>query len=205
MALFNHKIKLTEILREIPEAELVRLAKKSHVDHYAKVLDGKLMFYLLLYGMLKVDRLSQRGLQDAFRSPVFRTIFNYHGKKEISHSSISERLASINVEFFEKAYEAMYQRFSSLYTSREIESFFNTSFLLSWYTNLRCSGIFSTVISISSCVSLPISSSSGLYVSIPVPAASCDSLISLCFRKLRAAFRATVCIYALKDLDRPIV
>lgn len=121
MALFNHKIKLTEILREIPEAELVRIARKSHVDHYAKVLDGKLMFYLLLYGMLKVDRLSQRGLRDAFASPLFRTIFNYHGKKEISHSSISERLGSINVEFFEKAYEVMHQRFSSLYTSREIE------------------------------------------------------------------------------------
>ncbi len=121
MALFNHKIKLTELLRDIPEAELVRIAKTTGVDHYAKLLNGKLMFYLILYGMLKVDRLSQRGLRDAFSSPLFRTIFNYHGKKEISHSSISERLGSINVEFFQKSYEVMYQRFSSLYTSREIE------------------------------------------------------------------------------------
>lgn len=120
MALFNHKISLTKLLREIPEAELSRIAKASGVDHYTKVLHGKLMFYLLLYGLLKVDRLSQRGLRDAFRSPFFRTIFDFHGKKEISHSSISERLATINVDFFRGAYDVMYKRLCSLYTSREI-------------------------------------------------------------------------------------
>ena len=74
------------------------------------------MFYLLLYGMLYVDRLSQRGLRDAFSSPMFRTIFNYRGKSEISHSSISERLAVIDLRFFEEVYHLMYHRLSSLYT-----------------------------------------------------------------------------------------
>ena len=120
MALFNHKIRLIDIIREIPDAELSRLAKETHVDYCSKVLTGKLMFYLLLYGMLKIDRMSQRGLADAFSSPMFRMIFNTGSKKEISHSSISERLSVIELDFFRHAYDIIYKRFNSLYSKKEI-------------------------------------------------------------------------------------
>lgn len=120
MGLFNHRIQLIDILQEIPEECLTRISKKTRVDHYSKVLNGKLMFYLLIYGLLRVDRLSQRGLADAFSSPLFRTIFNVGSKKNISHSSISERLSVIELDFFKEAYECLYRRFSSLYTRKEI-------------------------------------------------------------------------------------
>lgn len=120
MAIFNHKISLTEIIREIPEAELTRIARDSRVDYCSKVLSGKLMFYLLLYGMLRIDRLSQRGLSDAFSSPMFKLIFDTKGRKSISHSSISDRLAKIETGFFKEAYECIYKRLSSLYTKDEI-------------------------------------------------------------------------------------
>lgn len=123
MALFNHKISLIEIIREIPDSALSRIARDSHVDYYCKLLSGKLMFYLLLYGMLRVDRLSQRGLSDAFSSPLFKFIFDTKGKKSVSRSSISDRLATIEVDFFAQAYDCIYTRFSSLYTSNEIERF----------------------------------------------------------------------------------
>jgi hypothetical protein len=121
MALFNQKINLVEILREIPEKELTRLSQTSKVDYCSKVLNGKLMFYLLLYGILKIDGLSQRGLSDAFSSPFFRTIFHYDNKKKtVSHSSISERLSLIEVDFFREVYECFYKRLSFLYTKKEI-------------------------------------------------------------------------------------
>lgn len=120
MALFNHKISLADILREIPEESLTRISRKTKVDYCTKVLHGKLMFYLLIYGLLRVDRLSQRGLADAFSSPLFRTIFNVDAKKRISHSSISERLSVIELDFFKQAYECIYRRFSSLYTPEQI-------------------------------------------------------------------------------------
>lgn len=123
MALFNHKISLVDILREIPDSELTRIARESRVDYCTKALSGKLMFYLLLYGMLRIDRLSQRGLRDAFCSPMFKLLFDTGGKKEISHSSISERLSVIELDFFKQAYECMYKRFSSLYTKTEIAGF----------------------------------------------------------------------------------
>lgn len=121
MPIFSkHKISLVELLGEIPESELTRLSVKTKVDYCTKVLYGKLMFYLLLYGMLCVDRLSQRGLRDAFSSPLFNLLFNQRGGREISHSSISERLNVINVNFFEEVYGILYNRFSPLYTEKEI-------------------------------------------------------------------------------------
>ena len=120
MALFDHKINLVELIREIPDAELTRLSKDTNVDYYSKVLSGKLMFYLLLYGMLRIDRLSQRGLADAFSSPTFKMIFNTGDKKEISHSSISERLSVIELDFFKLAYDCIYKRFSFLYSKKKI-------------------------------------------------------------------------------------
>jgi hypothetical protein len=121
MPIFSkHKVSLSSLLREVPDELISRIAVKTKTDYCSKVLHGKLMFYLLLYGMLYVGRLRQRGIRDAFSSPMFRTIFNYQGKSKISHSSISERLTVINLRFFEEVYESMYQRFSSLYTHKEI-------------------------------------------------------------------------------------
>lgn len=121
MRLFNHKISLCELLKEIPEDELARIAQDTQVDYCTKVLSGKRMFYLLLYGMLSVDRLSQRSLSDLFSSPLFRTMFNLEGvKKTISHSSISDRLSIIDLGFFSGVYEAIYTRFSSLYTPDQV-------------------------------------------------------------------------------------
>ena len=82
MSLFNQKISLKDIIREIPDIELSRLSRESNIDYCTKVLTGKLMFYLLLYGMLRIDRLSQRGLADAFASPMFKLIFNTQGKEK---------------------------------------------------------------------------------------------------------------------------
>ena len=121
MNLFKHKIRLTEIIREIPDTELSRLTNETKVDYCTKVLKGKLVFYLLLYGHLCINRLSQRGLADAFASPMFKLIFDTKGKKTISHSSISERLSVIDLSFFERAYSCIYHRFNSLYSRNEID------------------------------------------------------------------------------------
>jgi len=118
--LYNHKISLSEILRYIPDEELTVLARESRVDYCSKVLSGKLMFYLLIYGLLRVERLSQRGLSEAFGSPLFRSIFNYKGCGTISHSAISQRFAVVNIDFFQRAYGSIYNYFSSLYTKKEI-------------------------------------------------------------------------------------
>lgn len=121
MSIFGQKVSLAELIKEIPDMELKTLAKSTGVDYYTKDLDGKLMFYLLFYSLLRVDRMSQRGLADVYSSPLFRFLFNCQGKKQkISHSSLSERLSVINTDFFRLAYESLYKRLSHLYTKKEI-------------------------------------------------------------------------------------
>ena len=53
MANFN------DLFNVIPESLISHLSDTIGVDHYAKVLHGKKMFYLLMYGILEHDRLSQ--------------------------------------------------------------------------------------------------------------------------------------------------
>ena len=113
---------MIQLLRQIPDEHILKIATKSKVDHYAKVLNGRLMFYLFLSGILRTDKLSQRGLADSFSSPLFRTLFNFKGKATISHSSISDRLSTMNTVFFRECYETIYHIFSSLYSIREIEN-----------------------------------------------------------------------------------
>ncbi|MDR1092013.1 MAG: hypothetical protein LBL79_13135 [Prevotella sp.] len=77
MAIFkNHKIGINELLGVIPEALLSHLSENTKVDYYSKVLHGKKLFYLLMYGISENDRLSQRTLEDTFNDPVF--IWRYY-------------------------------------------------------------------------------------------------------------------------------
>ena len=94
----DHKISAIKLLDVIPEALLSHLSLTTKVDHYTKVLNGKKMFYLLLYGILENDRLSQRTLEDTFNDSFFKTLFDLDPEESIRRSSISERLAKIELQ-----------------------------------------------------------------------------------------------------------
>ena len=49
-----------------------------------KVLHGRKMFYLLLYGILENDRLSQRTLEDIFNDSVFKILFGLETDESLS-------------------------------------------------------------------------------------------------------------------------
>jgi hypothetical protein len=122
MAVFKtHKLPLAGLLQVIPEELFVSLAEETGVDYYAKALRGKLLFYLLLYALLTDDKLGQRGIADIYSSPHFRLLFNHHTEKEkIAHSSISERLSKVEVDYFRQLYECIYKRFNALYPAQTL-------------------------------------------------------------------------------------
>ncbi|MDR2681225.1 MAG: IS4 family transposase [Tannerella sp.] len=122
MPLFkNHTLPLSELLKLIPDPLFVQIAKDTGVDYYAKVLTGKMMFNLLFFAMLTMERTGQRGLADLFSSPQFRMLFPVKkGKTRLSHSSISERLSEMNVDFFREVYECIRVRFSEVYPAQSI-------------------------------------------------------------------------------------
>lgn len=113
----KQRIGVNQLLEYIPEALLAKLSATTNVDHYAKVLHGKKMFYLLLYGILENEKLSQRSLEDTFNDSVFKLLFNLDEEESVRRSSISERLSKIDSNYFKQVYECIYNQFSSVYSS----------------------------------------------------------------------------------------
>jgi hypothetical protein len=113
----KQRIGVNQLLEYIPEALLANLSATTNVDHYAKVLHGKKMFYLLLYGILENEKLSQRSLEDTFNDSVFKILFNLDEFESVRRISISERLSIINPEYFKQIYDCIYNQFSNIYPS----------------------------------------------------------------------------------------
>jgi transposase len=108
----------------IPDELLAKLARDTKVDYCAKVLKGERLFYLLVYALLCADRLSQRKLEAVFASQQFKSLFNFSVDMKVTRSSISTRLSTVNLDFFEQAYGLLYERLSSLYTEKEIRDMY---------------------------------------------------------------------------------
>ncbi len=121
MNLKGDKISVVQLLSVIPQEDIRRIAKKTKVDYYAKILDGKSLLYLILYSLIETQRNSLRTMEDIFNSSSFKFLFNLDPKKKVKYNSISERLSVINLDFFKRAYEAIYEQFSKYYTEEEIE------------------------------------------------------------------------------------
>jgi hypothetical protein len=119
----DHQVEANQLLGVIPEGLLANLSLTTKVDHYSKVLKGKKMFYLLMYGILENEKLSQRTLEDTFNDSVFKVIFNIDAEEKIRRSSISERLAKINSDYFKQIYECIYEQFSRSYSLKENEKY----------------------------------------------------------------------------------
>lgn len=119
----DHKIQISDLLGVIPEALLSNLSQTTKVDHYSKVLHGRKLFYLLLFGILENDRLSQRSLEDTFNDPAFKYLFNLDQEERIRRSSISERLSKIDPNYFREIYECIYDQFASVYSSTEFKKY----------------------------------------------------------------------------------
>jgi transposase len=115
----DHKIGVNQLLEVIPAEFLANLSLTSKVDHYAKVLHGKKLFYLLMYGILENEKLSQRTLEDTFNDPIFKTLFNLDREEKVRRSSLSERLSKINPDYFKQIYECIYDKFSISYSDSE--------------------------------------------------------------------------------------
>ena len=115
-------IGVRELLKLIPEDLLDHLAEETNVDHQAKKLYGRNVFNLLLYGLLDGERVGLRTLQDFYNSRYFKALFRLPGTKSVKYNSISARLARMNVDFFEKAYQSIYEQCSQLYDQNTLSS-----------------------------------------------------------------------------------
>lgn len=102
---------IIDVFKELPLEEMMADAKELRIDHKAKKLDSMTLFAMLAHGYLMTDRLSQRYLCREASMLTLRDLFGveiYRGS--VSHSSLSERLSSINPKFFEDTYKLLYNK-----------------------------------------------------------------------------------------------
>ena len=124
MATFkDHKVTVKQLFDVIPDTLFERLSQNTKVDYCSKVLHGKKMFYLLMYGILENDRLSQRTLEDTFNDVVFKRLFQLDEKESVRRSSISERLSKIDSDYFRQIYECIYGQFCELYSDSQRQDY----------------------------------------------------------------------------------
>ncbi len=107
-----------ELVEMLPEQLFHEIGQATHVDYKVQKLHGKLMFNLLLYGMLEEDRLSLRTLEDTFHQPKFKFFFNLSPDSTTAYHSLSDRLATMPVDYFAKIYQVVYDIFSTYYDSQ---------------------------------------------------------------------------------------
>lgn len=94
---------VSEIIKLIPESYIEELALEHKSDKYAKKLQAGVMFKLLLHCILSYKDNSLRRMNSNFENIFFAYM---NGKSEtIVHSSISERLSTMNPIFFKSLYE----------------------------------------------------------------------------------------------------
>jgi len=137
----EYKTNIQKILRLIPDELLSKLALNTKIDYCANVLQGERLFYLLLNAIIRSECISQRFLEDIFKTMHFKFLFNYSVDLKVSHSSISEKLSKTNLDFFKQSYKVIYEEFNQVYSSKEQEQLclirVDSSMVAEAYTKLQ--------------------------------------------------------------------
>lgn len=108
-----------DLLKLIPEDSFASIIKDTNVDFQVKKLFGRTMFFLLLYGLLDSKRSSLRTLEQSFKTNKFKVLFKIDPLQKIKFNSLSDRLSTMNVEFFKEVYEMIYELLSKNYDESE--------------------------------------------------------------------------------------
>ena len=104
-------MKFKELINFISDNELAFLEAETKVNHQVKKLDGALVFKLLLFSLLEHGKPSLRVMEEVFHSSSFRFYANKENLKT-KYNSLSDRLSSINADFFEEIFRLLFEKFN---------------------------------------------------------------------------------------------
>src|ERR1039458_4277008 len=119
-------MKVSSLLKLIPDKELEFLAAETKVDYQVSKLTGISMFRLILFSMICGNRNSLRVMENFYHSAVFKT-FAKTGNKTTRFTSIRDRIVTIKAEFFEKIFLLLFEKFSYLLNERQAISRFDST------------------------------------------------------------------------------
>jgi hypothetical protein len=109
----NQGLKVESILKLIPNEVLDQLAQETQVDRNVKKLSGKSLFQLFLFSLMNSDRMSLRVMEHHYQAEQFKTLTG-RNNGATKHSSLSDRLRTVNPEYFEKIFDYLGKTLVSL-------------------------------------------------------------------------------------------
>lgn len=95
---------VSAIFSQIPDKLLRQLVEETGVDRGVSRLRGTLIFKLLVFSMLRSNRLSTRVLEHFYNSELF-SAFSGKGGHKTRHSSLASRLSHMNVDYFAQLFD----------------------------------------------------------------------------------------------------
>ena len=101
------------ILNSIPSHLTDKLAEETGINHSVQRLHGRVMLDLLLFGMIRSERLSTRVLEELYASKLFEAFSSKDKKHQTRHSSIADRLKAMSPEYFAEIFKWSYGHFFS--------------------------------------------------------------------------------------------
>jgi hypothetical protein len=123
------KVTVGSLLKLIDKDSLELIAIETNVDYKAKKLSGEVVFKLILMSILDDTKVSLRIMEKVFASNIFKLFSGVEKSQTVKFSSISERLSSINEEYFKKIFENVFALSKSyfkegldLYNIRQFDS-----------------------------------------------------------------------------------
>lgn len=116
------KISVKTLLELFDTEVLQSLAQETNVNYKVKKLSGEVVFKLLLMSLIDSTRISLRIMEKTFSNHLFKLYSGVAKQQTIRHSSLSERLSVININYFEKIFTHVYT-LSQGFFDKELEPY----------------------------------------------------------------------------------
>lgn len=115
-------IDIIKLMRLLPLDFMVQTAEELRVDYKAKKLSAIRVFALLLIGFLRHSEISQRKLCEQSSSIWLDEFLKIDiGATTLSHSSLADRLSTIDPKFFSLLYEEILKQAETMIAPEELE------------------------------------------------------------------------------------
>lgn len=107
------KVSAIKLIKDLPYKEFAEIAAKTNVDFKAKKLRGIDLIVDMIIAMLSSSQVSQRIISMKNGLPVLEDISGLPdtNRKAVSHSSLSERLDNVKINFFKDSYEMLCEKY----------------------------------------------------------------------------------------------
>lgn len=102
------KVSVSSLLKLIDKDVLESIGVETGVDYKSKKLSGEVVLKLLLMSILDNTKVSLRIMEKVFTNNLFKLFAGVDKQQTIRFSSISERLSTINPEYFEKIFQNVF-------------------------------------------------------------------------------------------------